>query len=96
MTQTRTRIVKRLIIASLLLATPALAQQAAPGQRAWELMDQQCMLREQNATGAALEQSDKVAALTKQLAEVTKERDALKAAAAKPVETTAPAAKSPT
>ena len=85
-------------IAALLLATPALAQQppAAPGQRAWELMDQQCTLREQNATGAALEQSDKVAALTKQLAEVTKERDALKAAAAKPVETTAPAAKSPT
>ena len=94
---------KRIItaIAALLLATPALAQQppaapAAPGQRAWELMDQQCTLREQNATGAAIEQSDKVAALTKQLAEVTKERDALKAAAAKPVEPTAPAAKSPT
>ena len=92
---------KRIItaIAALLLATPALAAQqppAAPGQRAWELMDQQCTLREQNATGAAIEQSDKVAALTKQLADMTKERDALKAAAAKPVETTAPAAKSPT
>ena len=72
------------------------AAPAAPGQRAWELMDQQCTLREQNATGAAIEQSDKVAALTKQLADMTKERDALKAAAAKPVETTAPAAKSPT
>ena len=88
---------KRIFLALMLFATPALAQQQpAPGQRAWEIMDQQCMLREQNATGAALEQSDKVAALTKQLAEVTKERDALKAAAAKPVETTAPAAKSPT
>ena len=88
---------KRTILASLLLATPALAQQQpAPGQRAWEIMSQQCLMREQNATGAALEQSDKVATLTKQLAEVTKERDALKAAAAKPVEPTAPAAKSPT
>jgi hypothetical protein len=90
---------KRIIFAALLSATPAIAQQpAAPGQRAWEIMSQQCLMREQNATGVAIEQSDKVESLTKQLAAVTKERDALKTAAdkakpaAKPEPTDKPAA----
>jgi hypothetical protein len=73
---------KRFILASLLLATPALAQQPAPaGQRALEIMLNREVAAHQNDLGAAVQLSDQNAALTKQVADLTKERDTLKAAA---------------
>ncbi len=84
---------KRLILASLLLATPALAQQPpTPGQRATEIMLQREIAAHQQDLGAAVQLQDQVAALTKQteedkkqIADLTKERDAAKAPASAPV-----------
>lgn len=62
---------KRIILASLLLATPALAQTPPdPAVRAWQLMYQQATAREQIATSAALELQDKVQALTAEVAKL--------------------------
>lgn len=59
---------KRLILASMLLATPALAQQppAPAGQRAWEIMFQREAAAHQSDLGAAVQMQDQIAALTKQ------------------------------
>jgi hypothetical protein len=76
---------KRFILASLLLATPALAQQPAPaGQRAWEIMRDREVAEHRSDFGADFQFQDQTAALQKQVTDLTKERDALKASAAEP------------
>jgi polyhydroxyalkanoate synthesis regulator phasin len=72
---------KRLILASLMLATPALAQQpsAPPGQKALEIMLNREMGAHQADLGAALQLSDQVDALKKQVADLTAENTKLKA-----------------
>lgn len=80
---------KRLILVSLLFVTPALAQQStqppSPGQRAIEIMLQREISAHQQDLGAAVQLQDQVIALTKeteadkkQIADLTKERDAMK------------------
>lgn len=73
---------KRFVLASLLFAAPAMAQQPeTPGQRATEIMLNREIAAHQQDLGAAVQLQDQVAALTKQVADLTKERDVLKAPA---------------
>jgi hypothetical protein len=77
---------KRFILAPLLLATPALAQQPAPaGQRAWEIMHNREVAEHQNDFGADIQFQDQTAAQAKQVTDLTKERNDLKAKTAAPV-----------
>jgi hypothetical protein len=72
---------KRLIPFFLLLAGPALAQQPAPAsQRATEILLNRAIVSDQSDLVGAIQLQDQVAALTKQVADLTKERDALKTA----------------
>lgn len=67
---------KRIVLASLLFATPALAQQQPPpGMRAWQLMQQQADLREQNATAAALAAQDQIQKLQAEVTDLQKQVD---------------------
>lgn len=69
---------KYLILALTILATPALADTAPPGQRAVELLLERERFAHQNDVGAALQLQDQVAALTKQVADLTAENAKLK------------------
>lgn len=65
--------------AAMIAAAPALAQQSeSPGQRATEIMLNREIAAHQQDLGAAVQLQDQVATLTKQIADLTKERDALK------------------
>lgn len=69
-----------LALALALLAVPALAQQPpSPSQRATEIMLQREIAAHQQDLGAAVQLQDQVQTLTKQVADLTKERDDLKA-----------------
>ena len=72
---------KRLALLSLLLAVPALADPAPPGQQAWEMLYGREVQQHHDDLGAAIQLQGRVADLNKQVADLTKERDALKAAA---------------
>lgn len=77
---------RRLAFALTLFATPAAADEpkpapATPGQRADEILLNRERTEHQIDLGAAVQFQDQVSALTKQVDELTKERDALKASA---------------
>jgi polyhydroxyalkanoate synthesis regulator phasin len=78
---------KRIILASMLLATPAMAQQqppTPPGQKALEIMLSRETTAHQSDLGAALQLSDQVDALKKQVADLTAENAKLKPPVAEP------------
>lgn len=84
---------KRLVLISLLLATPAMAQQPpSSGQRATEIMLNREIAAHQQDLGAAVQLQDQVAALQKQVADLTKENADLKAKASPAVESPASSA----
>jgi hypothetical protein len=73
---------KRIILASLLLATPAMAQQqppTPPGQKALDIMLNREIAAHQADLGVALQLTDQVADLKKQVADLTAENAKLKA-----------------
>lgn len=72
---------KCIFVVSMLLTTPALAQQSSAGMRAWSIVSTQCMAMTQNATTIALEAQDKITDLQNKLEETTKQLDKLKVAA---------------
>ncbi len=81
---------KRLTIAALLLATPALAQPAgpqAPSDRAMAAAGNQMLLQaldgQEKATAALLDAKQQVQQAQAQLAQVTRERDEARAELAK-------------
>jgi hypothetical protein len=64
----------RVILSSLLLATPALAQQAPPpGQRAWAILYQREVGAHQIDLATAVEYQDLNTALTKRINDLTKQ-----------------------
>jgi hypothetical protein len=78
---------KRSILAAMMLATPAMAQQPPPmppGQKALEIMLARETAAHQNDLGAAVQLNDQVEALKKQVADLTAENAKLKPPAVTP------------